>query len=70
MKDSDSPLRFWDYCVEQRARIHNLTTRNLFQLRGSNPTTSTFGEEGDISNICEFGWFDWCYYCNHESFLY
>ena len=32
MKDSDCPLRLWDYCVECRARINNLTARNLFSL--------------------------------------
>jgi hypothetical protein len=25
MKDQDSPMVFWDYCIERRARIHNLT---------------------------------------------
>ena len=32
MKESDSPLVFWDYCAERRAHIHNLTTKGLFQL--------------------------------------
>ena len=68
MKDSDSPLKFWDYCAERRARIHNLTAKDLFQLKGSNPITATFGDEGDISNLCEFAWFDWCYYRNKEDF--
>ena len=25
MKDSDSPLRFWDYCEDSRVLINNLT---------------------------------------------
>jgi len=25
MKEADSPLAFWDYCVERHARINNLT---------------------------------------------
>ena len=58
MKDSDSPLKFWNFCAIRRARIHNLTAKDLFQLHGSNPITSTFSEEGDISNLCEFGLFD------------
>ena len=68
MKYSDSPLKFWDYCAERKAQIHNLTAKDLFQLKGSNPITATFGDEGDISNLCEFEWFDWCYYCNKEDF--
>ena len=62
MKDSDSPLKFWDYCAERRAQTHNLTAQDLLQLHVSNPITATFVDEGDISNLCEFGWFDWCYY--------
>ena len=30
MQESDSPLILWDYCAERRARIKNLTARNLF----------------------------------------
>jgi hypothetical protein len=55
MKDQISPMVFWDYCIERRARIHNLTQPN-FKLHGSNPYTLTLGEEGDISNLCQFGW--------------
>ena len=62
MKESGSPLPFWDYCVERRARINNLTAKNLFQLHGTNAHTATLHEEGDISNLCRFGWYDWCYY--------
>ena len=59
---TNSPLSLWDYCAERCARIHNVTPRNLFQLNGSNPSASTFGTAPDISNICQFDWFDWCYY--------
>ena len=62
LRQSDSPLVLWDYCLERRERIHNVTPKNLFQLNGNTPTVATFGVEGDISNICQFGWYDWCYY--------
>ena len=32
MLTSNSPLAFWDYCMERRARIHNLTTQTTFKL--------------------------------------
>ena len=35
-REVDSPLVFWDYCMESRARVHNLTALNLFQLHGIN----------------------------------
>ena len=67
MRTANSPLVLWDYCAERKARIHNLTARGLFQLEGQNPYTATFGEEGDISNVCTFGWYEWCYFRNHSS---
>ena len=62
LRESDAPLVLWDYCAERRARIHNLTAKDLFQLNGQNPHSITLGEEGNISNLCVFGWYEWCYY--------
>ena len=67
MRDSHSPLVLWDYCAERRAAIFSLTSRDLFQLQGSNPYTATFGEQGDISNLCQFAWYDWAYYYDESS---
>ena len=39
-----------------------MTAKDLFKLQGQTPHFSTFGEEGDISNICQFGWYEWVYY--------
>jgi hypothetical protein len=61
-KESGCPLAFWDYCVERRARIHNLTAKDLFTLHGSNPHTALTGEDGDISNLCQYKWYAWCYF--------
>ena len=62
MRESNSPLCFWDYCVERRARINNLAAKNSFRLHGSTPHTLTTGDEGDISNLCQYGWYEWCYF--------
>ena len=62
IKESNCPLAFWDYCMERRARINNLTAKDLFSLHGSNAYTSLTGEEGDISAICKYGWYEWCYF--------
>ena len=67
MKDSNCPLAFWDYCVERRARINNLTAKNLFSLHGSNAHTDLTGEEGDISNISQYAWYQWCYFRDKSS---
>lgn len=67
MKESGSPLPFWDYCVERRVRIHNLTARDTFKLKGQNPHSVTMLEEGDISNLATFGWYEWCYFREHTA---
>ena len=67
MKDSNCPLAFWDYCAERRARINNMTAKDTFNLHGSNPHTVLTGDEGDISSLCQFGWYKWCYYRDHTE---
>ena len=62
MHESNSPRWFWDYCVERRVGINNLTAKNVFRLHGSTPHTLTTGDEGDISNLCQYVWYEWCYF--------
>jgi hypothetical protein len=66
MLESDCPIVLWDYCVEWRARVNNMTAKDLFQLQSMNPHLATTGEEGDISNICVFKFYDWCYYWDQK----
>jgi hypothetical protein len=67
MKTSNCPIAFWDYCNERRARINNLTARMLFQLHGTNAYTALTNEEGDISNLWQYDWYQWCYYRENTS---
>ena len=59
---SHSPLVLWEYTEEHRTDIMSLTERDLFLLQGRNPHTSTFGEEVDISHLCQFSWYEWVYF--------
>ena len=68
MRASNSPMVLWDYAIERRALIHNAVPRPLFQNNGLTPHAATFGVEGDISNICNFGWYEWVYYRDHGNF--
>ena len=63
-------MRLWDYCAEQRARIHNVTPRNLFQLNGNNAHTATFGDQDNISNICMIDWYQWCYFWEEATKIF
>ena len=67
MRESNSPMVLWDYAIERRARIHNAIPRPLFQNNGLSPHAATFGAQGDISNICNFGWYEWVYYRDSDS---
>jgi hypothetical protein len=62
MCSSGSPLVLRDYCMERQALIFQITAKKLFQLNGTNPYTSTFGTEVDISHIYKYAWYDWVYY--------
>ena len=62
MRVANSPLPFWDYCLKCCAQIYNMTARDNLKIRGTNPHTATLGVEGDISNLCQYSWYDWCYY--------
>jgi hypothetical protein len=67
MKESNCPLVLWDYCVERRARINNLTAKDIFKLHGTNAHTALTGDEGDISNLCQYRWYDWCYFRDQKE---
>jgi hypothetical protein len=58
MRATGSPIVLWDYCMEQRALIFQVTPKKLFQLNGTYPHTTTFGAEADIPHLCVFGWFE------------
>ena len=62
MLQENCPLFFWDYCAERRAAITNMTAKELFQLQIQTAHFATFGEEGDISNICQIWWYEWVYF--------
>ena len=54
MKEEDSPPALWNYYVEQKARVYNITVKNLFQLHGSTYHVELAGEEGEISSLCQY----------------
>ena len=62
MQVTGSPLVIWDYCMERRAPIFQITAKKLFQLNGTIPHTMTFGTDANISNLCQFSWYKWIYF--------
>ena len=65
--ESNCPLCLWDYCIERRVRINNLTAKNLFALMGETPYTTVYGIVGDISALADFAWYEPVYYLDHKQ---
>ena len=62
MKNLACPARIWDYCAKLQAKIichtaHGIPTRN-----DQVPKTVVTGNTEDISELVEFGWYQWIYY--------
>ena len=41
--------------------------RDYPTICGTNPHTLVMGEEGDISNLCQFSWYEWVYFHEHTA---
>ena len=57
-----SPKVLWDNCSELEAKIQSSTASNIFELEGEVPKTVMNGETTNITQLCEFGWYDWVYF--------
>ena len=62
IRASSCPLVLWDYCAMRRSLIHNLTPKDLFQTENQSPHQYQYGVQGDMSNLCQYSWYQWCYY--------
>ena len=61
MRETNYPMRLWFYACERRTENMSLAANFLFQLQGKNPYIATIGDMGDISNLYQFGWYEWVY---------
>ena len=67
IRETDCPMVLWDFCAEYKAKVNNSTAKSLFQLHGRTPYETLLNEEPDISNLCQFKFYDWCYYYDHST---
>ena len=56
------PAKLWDYCAELQAKIRCHTAHNIPTLNGQVPETVVTGNTAYISELVEFGWYQWVYY--------
>ena len=59
MIKTGSPKKVQDYCLELEAHIVPYTALGIFMLGSQVPELVMFGEAADISQICEFEWYQY-----------
>eukprot|EP00957_Ditylum_brightwellii_P189855 14453708-Ditylum_brightwellii.AAC.1 len=55
-------MGLWNFCAMRQALIHNLSPKDLFQAEKQLTHQFQFGVRRDLSNLCTFDWYDWCFY--------
>jgi hypothetical protein len=56
---TEAPIRTWDWCMEWESAVRSLTALDIYQLNGRVPHALISGETPDISQYCEFGFWQW-----------
>jgi hypothetical protein len=59
MVRAGAPKPFWADAIELEAYVHSNTAHDIFILQGEVPETVMSGETSDISQFCEFTFYDW-----------
>ncbi len=54
-----APKPFWVDAIELEAYVHSNTAHGIFILQGEVPEIVMSGEMSDISQFCEFAFYDW-----------
>ena len=54
-----APKAMWDDAIEYEAYIQSNTAWDIFMLQGETPETVMSGETSHISQLCEFGFYEW-----------
>ena len=55
---SCTPRRLWDDCLELESYIRLNNAHGIYKLDGKVPETIMSGKRSDISQLCEFKWFE------------
>jgi len=59
MVHAGAPKPFWADAIELEAYVHSNTAHDIFILPGEVPEMVISGETSDISQFCEFAFYDW-----------
>ena len=60
-----SPKVIWDDCLELEVEIQSSTASNISELEDEVLKTVMNGDTTNVTQLCEFGWYDWVYFCDN-----
>jgi hypothetical protein len=66
MIKTGSPKCLWDHCLKIEAYVRSCTSNDLYMTAGQVPETIMTGNTTNISQIAEFGWYDWVVFCENK----
>ena len=61
------PKKLWDYCLELESRIRSATTLHRFDLDHQTPEAKMHDMYADISDICEFEFYEWVMFNDSQA---
>ncbi len=62
MMKTGTPKRLWDHSIELEGLLHSHTALEIYAFYGQVPEMVMTGQNPDISNLCEYEWFQWVMY--------
>ena len=67
MLKQNVPKKLWDHCLELESRIRSATTLPRFDLNHQTPEAKMHGISSDISDICEFEFYEWVMFNDSQT---
>ena len=61
------PKKLWDHCLELESIIRSATTLTRFDLDHQTPEAKIQGMSADISDICEFEFYEWVMFNDSQA---
>ena len=61
------PKKLWDHCLELESRIRSANTLTHFDLDQQTPEAKMHGMSADISDICEFEFYEWVMFNDSQA---
>ena len=67
MRKRNVPKKLWDHCLELESRTRSATTLPRFDLDHQTPEAKIHGLSSDISDICEFEFYEWVMFNDSQA---